>query len=355
MIIKKLDFQDHVFQFIDGEYVMSHVTQKQLDVRVLRLESEDGAVGWGEIARKSMLNPTEIGACEVPLLKGLVGNELARLPGFVRHLAMGDPALWGLAFGLETAYLDLVARRAGLPLYALLGGKLVDEVREYYSLSCIDPSEVAARLTVEAKGFDVVQAKLGTGDRQADGERIQAALATLDDNQTLLADFNGALSVDCAGGVLAEFDDPRIVWEEPCNSIAENTKLAQGSKRPIMFDQCLRSLDDIARVVSSGVAHSVCLKPPFLGGLGVARAARDLCIAARMPMRVDGPWCAHIATSACLHLAVGVPVDLLVAGCDLRQPLLLNEDWGGTEHLPNHRIAPSSSGGHGARPVRAPE
>ena len=35
MRIRRLDYRDHVLQFSDGEFVMSHVTQKQLDVRVL--------------------------------------------------------------------------------------------------------------------------------------------------------------------------------------------------------------------------------------------------------------------------------------------------------------------------------
>ena len=256
----------------------------------------------------------------------------------------------GLAFGIETAYLDLLARQVELPLYALLGGKLVASVPEYYSLSCADAGTVSATLAEEANGWDVVQIKLGVGDRQADADRISAALEALAKNQTILADFNGALNVDSALAVIAEFDDARIVWEEPCDSVEANTDVARGCARPVMFDQCLESLDHITRVVADGVAHSVCLKPAFLGGLAVARTARDICIAAGMPMRIDGPWCGHIATAACLHLAVGVPVELLIAGCDLRQPLLLNDDWGGTNHLPQHQIAPLDTPGHGAAP-----
>ncbi len=351
MIVKRLDFQDHVFQFKDGEYVMSHVTQKELAIRVLRLETGDGHVGWGEIVRKATLDPVLVGSQEEPLIKALVGRDVADIPAFARQFGMRDKAFRGFAFGLETAYLDLVARRTELPLYALLGGKFIEDVPEYYSLSCGDTGLVAPKLAVEAKGWDIVQIKLGADDRQADRERIRAALEALANNQIVLADFNGALNVETAMAVFSEFDDPRIVWEEPCNTVKENTEVARRSGRPVMFDQCLESLDLIAQVAADGVAHSVCLKPPFLGGLEPARAARDMCINAGMPMRIDGPWCGHIATSACLHLAVGVPIELLVAGCDLRQPLSLNEDWGGTLHLPHHRIAPSDTPGHGAAPA----
>ena len=51
------------------------------------------------------------------------------------------------------------------------------------------------------------------------------------------------------------------------------------------------------------------------------------------------------------QFAVGAPQDLLIAGCDWRQPLLLNEDWGGTTLVDNHRIAPTERPGrHGAAP-----
>ena len=68
-------------------------------------------------------------------------------------------------------------------------------------------------------------------------------------------------------------------------------------------------------------------------------------------MRIDGPWCGHIATAANLHLACGAPANLLIAGCDLRQPLMLDEGWGGTRHFPGHRIAPLDEPGHGVNPV----
>jgi hypothetical protein len=48
-----------------------------------------------------------------------------------------------------------------------------------------------------------------------------------------------------------------------------------------------------------------------------------------MKMRIDGPWCGDIATAAILHLALGAPPDLLIAGCDLREPLVRERDLKG--------------------------
>lgn len=349
MQIRRLDFQDHIFQFTDGEYVMSHVTQKQLDVRVLRLETMSGHVGWGEIVRKPLLDQALVASQEAPLIGAIAGRDLADIPRGCREYRQRDVKLNGLAFGLETAYYDLIARRAGLPLYALLGGKLRDDAADYYSLSSNDSASVCARLAA-AVDWKVIQVKLGVDDPQSDCEQVHALLSELANHQIMLVDFNAALDVPAALEIIAEFDDPRLVWEEPCKTVAENTLVAEQSGQAVMFDQCLSNLESFTRVVAAGLAHSVCIKPASLGGLEIARTARNICIDAGIPMRIDGPWCGHIASSVCLHLAVGVPADLLIAGCDLRQPLDIADDWGGIEHLPGHRIRPADSPGHGALP-----
>ena len=199
----------------------------------------------------------------------------------------------------------------------------------------------------------MVQVKLGVGDVATDRKRIVAALETLAPEQTILFDFNGALTVESSLGIFADFNDPRIIWEEPCDNVEQNIEIAKRSGLPIMFDQCLENLDCIVKVVANGLAHSICIKPAFLGGLEPARAARDICIDANMSMRVDGPWCGHIATAVCLHFAATIPPELLIAGCDLRQPFDLHDDWGGTDHTPGHRIRPFDTPGHGVQiPVK---
>jgi L-alanine-DL-glutamate epimerase-like enolase superfamily enzyme len=337
-------------RFAQGEYVMSHVVQTQLNIRVLRLETEDGGIGWGEIIRKGRFDD-EAPSREDAILDELAGKPVSSIPVVLAALRKDSDALRGLAFGLDTAFLDWAARKAGVPLYSLLGGKVNNAVPGYYSLSGGgDADAVAATLTAEAKGWAVVQIKLGVGNRDADIALVEASIRSLSAQQLILADFNGALDVETALSVIAEFDDGRIVWEEPCCTIDENSEVAARCGKPVMFDQCLTDLAAIVRVALAGLAHSVAVKPAFLGGLEVARVARDICIEAGMPLRIDGPWCGHIATAANLHLACGAPTDLLIAGCDLRQPLILEEDWGGIRHLPGRRLAPFDEPGHGVNP-----
>lgn len=108
---------------------------------------------------------------------------------------------------------------------------------------------------------------------------------------------------------------------------------------PVMVDQSVSTAAVALKAAEEGLAHSICIKPAFLGGLTVGRAVRDAAVAANMKMRIDGPWCGDIATAANLHLAVGAPPALMISGCDLREPLVLEPDLGGIRNLPDTQIA----------------
>ena len=114
-----------------------------------------------------------------------------------------------------------------------------------------------------------------------------------------------------------------------------------------MLDQCVGNAALAKRAIAEGLADSICIKPAFLGGLTTARDIRDLCADKKMKMRIDGPWCGDIATAANLHLAVGAPPELLVAGCDLREPLVIEPCLGGVKRSGSARIAPPEGLGLG--------
>ena len=137
------------------------------------------------------------------------------------------------------------------------------------------------------------------------------------------------------------------MWEEPCNSYDENAEVAQKVIQPIMLDQCIANPALAKKAVIDGLVAAVCIKPAFLGGLMAAREIRDLCADNQTKMRIDGPWCGDIATAAILHLAIGAPSNLLIAGCDLREPLVLKPCLQGVTAVGTTRIAPPTGLGLG--------
>lgn len=111
--------------------------RNKLDSALVRVETQDGAVGWGE---SYCVEPRALQAIFETLIEPLAKDKQADdahlLPGMERilhNLGRSGPVLHAMA-GLDIALWDLRAKRAGVPLYQLLGGKQRDKVRVYASL-----------------------------------------------------------------------------------------------------------------------------------------------------------------------------------------------------------------------------
>jgi L-alanine-DL-glutamate epimerase-like enolase superfamily enzyme len=350
MTITKIEVWNFSPSFRDGSYAMSHVTQAAAYGRILRFHDADGLEGLGEIVFAPSLSQAARRRCiadEREYLSRLVGQGLGTIVSCARELSARGKPWRGVAFGIETACFDLQARQQGRSLAALLGGSLNDAVPDYFSISERSVERVRQRLEIAGRDRAVIQLKLGVGSLEDDIAQLCAALDVMTERQTLLADANGGWSVGEACEVIARFDDPRVIWEEPCTAYEENVAVARASRKHVMFDQCVSDIDAAVRAAEDGMAEAVCIKPAFLGGLNAAREVRDRCTQAGMNMRVDGPWCGDIATAAILHLAVGAPPELLVAGCDLREPLMVEPVLNGVMRLRDGRIAPLPGPGLG--------
>ncbi|MBT3724499.1 MAG: mandelate racemase/muconate lactonizing enzyme family protein [Gammaproteobacteria bacterium] len=334
----------------DG-YVMSYVTQTVLLSRIIQIVDGNGNIGVGEIINDPGLNIKQLQTVENRVLEDIDQITLQDIPMLIQQFRSKKLKLNGLAFGLETAYLDLISRTNEVPLFALLGGCLCNDMPDYLSISCSEPEVMKDRIRIDGINRDVIQIKMNGVNIDADLNRIDASLSALGKHQTLLVDFNGALNPHDANIFIDNFSDQRILWEEPCKTYEDNRNLAEKSGASLLFDQCLKSLNIITRACSEGVMAGACIKADGLGGLGIARTARDICIDSGVPIRVDGLWCGPIAAAATLHLATGTPTDLLISACDLCDPLVITEDWGaGIVQLVKGRIAANNLPGHGVTP-----
>ena len=350
MKIEKIAVWGIQMPFREGPYAMSHVTQEVVYGRVLQVHTVDGQTGLGEVVFAPTLPVDErqqLIADEPLYLSSLAGKEVDALIQLAQELCGRGRSWPGIAFGLETAGYDLLGKAAGLPVSDLLGGRLGEGVDDYFSISEPTIEKIRKRLAIAGSERKVIQLKLGIGSPGDDAEQVSAALSNMADWQILLADANGGWSVDTACEIISSFNDPRIVWEEACSTYDENTEVARRTGQPVMVDQCVKEASLARKAVDDQLVSSLCIKPAFLGGLTVARKIRDYCVSNDMKMRIDGPWCGDIATAAILHLALGAPPDLLIAGCDLREPLVQEQDLKGVIRFDGCRIGPPSGPGLG--------
>src|ERR671917_1379128 len=123
----------------------------------VRVESEDGAVGWGEASLEGHAEAVD-GAFEA-IRDRFIGYDPRRIEdiwqvsyrgGFYR----GGPVLMSALAGLEQALWDLKGRAVGLPVWEMLGGKVRDAIRAYAWIGGDRPDEIESAATARREqGF----------------------------------------------------------------------------------------------------------------------------------------------------------------------------------------------------------
>ena len=117
--------------------------------RVVRVETEDGAVGWGEASLEGHAEAVN-GAYEA-IRDRFVGADPRRIEdiwqvayrgGFYR----GGPVLMSAVAGLDQALWDLKGRHYNMPAYEMLGGKVRERIRAYAWIGGDRPDDIALLL-----------------------------------------------------------------------------------------------------------------------------------------------------------------------------------------------------------------
>lgn len=258
---------------------------------LLRVEDEDGLCGWGEAwcnfpscgaeHRGRLLAETVLPSALSASWRdpgGLVG-EVARKLRILR-LQADEPGPMDQALAcLDIALWDLAARRAGVPLHALLGDAAMTAMPAYASgINHPGVAETVAR--TRQKGYRAFKVKIGFG-REQDEANIRAALGSLLPGERLAADANQAWTLEQALEALPRLRRYPLLWvEEPlaCDRpAAEWAALAAAGRFTLAAGENIRgeaAFDGAIAAASVRVVQpDVCKWGGLTGCLRVARAA----------------------------------------------------------------------------------
>ncbi|HEX6071664.1 MAG TPA: galactonate dehydratase, partial [Sphingomicrobium sp.] len=127
----------------------------------VRVESDDGAVGWGEASLEGWAEAVD-GAFEA-FRDRFIGADPFNIEdiwqvGYRGGFYRGGPVLLSALSGLEQALWDLKGRALNLPAWQMLGGKVRDKVRSYAWIGGDRPHEITEAAEVRRKqGFTAVK------------------------------------------------------------------------------------------------------------------------------------------------------------------------------------------------------
>ncbi len=293
---------------------------------LVRLLTADGAMGYGEAAP----HPHHPGGVR-PLLDALKafvprlqGMPLADVPFAVSRLP--SP----LAFALETAALDALARVRGVPLAHLLAHHARDAVPVSALVAAEAPCQCAHQAAeAMAQGFRCLKLKVGALPLERDVARLRAVREATGGQMALRLDANGAWSPKEASraiAALAPFGLEYVEQPLPPGQWRKMARLRRQTGVAIAADEDVTGPEAARALLEAGAADVLVLKPGVVGGLGKALQCARLCQEAGARAVVTTTLETAIGTAAALHLAAVLPWGL-AAG--LGALALLTDDLGG--------------------------
>ena len=283
-----------------------------LDSTLVRLETDSGLEGWGEICpwgRNYLPEFAEGARAALSVLApDLIGQDAgnpARLNVLMDSLMTGH--IYAKA-AIDMACWDVLGKQAGLPVHALLGGRQADRIPLLSSLYNGPVDEMLARVEMARRQNIHSFSAKASGRVDADIEQYRELGRQRLASETFIADANGGWSVPAALQVLTAVDDLGFMFEQPCQSMAECNRVRMRVRSPFILDESAISADDLAAISRNDSADALHFKISRVGGITKARMFRDFCAVAGISAFWEASGGSAVADAAAAHVAISAPL-----------------------------------------------
>ena len=309
---------------------MAGETVTRADNVFVRIEADDGAVGWGEAAAApTMTGETVVGmmAAIGHMAPGLIKRAADDFAGAMAAMHAQMYGNTGAKAAIEIALHDLVGRTRGLPLHALLGDKRRERIP---LLAVIGSGDTAGDLREahewRGAGYTIFKLKVGVDTPEADAARTRAVCEALGRDVLISVDANQGFGAEEGMRYVRAVGDAALsFFEQPVHAhdLAGMARIAAASGIAIGADEGIHSLDDIERHHAAKV-RGVSLKAIKLGGVRAVVEAGRLCERLGMNVNISCKTGeSSVASAAALHLAAVAPA--LAWGLTITSPGLAED------------------------------
>ncbi|MCH5675933.1 glucarate dehydratase family protein [Streptomyces gilvus] len=258
--------------------------------------------------------------------------------GGLRGVQTADKLRLSVVSGFEVACLDALGKTLGLPVHALLGGKVRDAV-EYSAylfykwgahpegVACeqddwgaaLDPAGVVAqaRLFKERYGFTSFKLKGGVFPPEEEIAAVRA-LAEAFPGHPLRLDPNGAWSVETSLKVAGELGDVLEYLEDPALGTSAMAEVSAGTDVPLATNMCVTTFAEIKEAFTRDAVQVVLSDHHYWGGLRNTQQLAAICRTFGVGISMHSNTHLGISLAAMTHVAATVPN--LHHACDSHYP-----------------------------------
>jgi L-Ala-D/L-Glu epimerase len=313
-------------------FVVSYGTFPDLATVLVRLETDGGLTGWGEGTPDPHVTGETfegVAATLRHLAPALLGRDPLDRSTAMRLLGSRVAGAPTAKAALDIALHDLVVHVAGLPVWALLGGR----ARETLSISRVISLKAPEAMAIDATrhvaaGFRTVKLKVGDArDIRGDVQRVAAVREAVGPDIGIKVDVNGGwhmagVAVGAAMGIVPY--DPEYV-EQPLErhdleGMAEVRRLCGV---PVMADEAVLDARDALRAVRLRACDLINIKLMKCGGLLAALMLDAVAETAGVGCQIGTMVESSVASAAGLHLALALHNAAIV---EMGGPIMLAED-----------------------------
>jgi muconate cycloisomerase len=296
--------------------IMAGEEIRRADNVLVRIEANNGLVGWGEAAAAPIMTGDTLESLVSavhyiePVLRGRDPADIAGA------LAAMDGRMYGnhgAKAAIEIALHDLAGRAAVKPVHALLGDKKRSRMA---LLGVVGGGDLEGDLSdaekKKASGISAYKIKVGIDTSANDAARTCAICMRLGPGLLISADANQGYSTEQAieyvravkGCGLDFFEQP----VEAGDLAGMAAVAAAAGEIAIGADEGLHSLADIARHHEAKAARGGSLKAIKLGGIAAVAEAGRLCDSLGMNVNISCKTGeSSVACAAALHVATVIP------------------------------------------------
>jgi galactonate dehydratase len=282
----------------------------------LKVSTDEGVSGWGEPIVEG--HTETVAAAVRDLAELIVGKDPAQIQDLWQLLYRARFYRGGAVFmsamaGVDQALWDIQGKVLGVPIYALLGGKVRDKMRVYSWIGGDRPSDVAREAAERQRlGFTAVKMNgteemhfIDTFDKiEAVIARVAAVREAAGSAFGIAVDFHGRVHKPMAKVLARELEPYHPLFiEEPV--LPENNEalreIAAHTAIPIATGERMYSRWEYKTLLSGGYADIIQPDVSHAGGItevvkiAAMAEAYDVAVAPHCPL---GP----IALAACLHV-----------------------------------------------------